>query len=142
MSTYVRLACLDHDPVLRAANESDQHAMADGVMDRIRGWVEQRDRLLEAWVEADFDLGDRYLNNSLTFLTAHRACRIAAETEYGDWFDLGQGIPGPAPECTSSWGFDVDFDVSCSLTGRHGQHLAKVVGNDGIESTITWRNPR
>lgn len=97
MSTYVYLACLDHDPPVRAHEESDQHRHNAGVMERIRDWVDRREQLLDMWIEGDFGTPDRYLANSLRFLSDHRSCRIAARDEHGEWIDLGAGMPDQPP---------------------------------------------
>ena len=96
MSTYIHLACLDHSPFLFAEDESQQHA-ADWQIAHIRDVVTRRRELLA--VDRDiFDVDDRYDRNTLRFLSNHPSCRVAARTEYGDWIDMGMGVPAADPD--------------------------------------------
>jgi hypothetical protein len=81
MSTYLYLTCQCHEPTLLADEESSQHAHRD--IDKVRGWVADRDALLRAFRE-NYDLGEYFLNNTMRFLAQHSDCVIGARDEYGE----------------------------------------------------------
>jgi hypothetical protein len=95
MSTWVYFACLDHDPPLRADQESGQH----NEWEPMRTLLAERDSLLDL-VHADvldaYGLNDRWTSNGLRFFQQHPRCRLACVDEYGRWTDLGHGVPGGA----------------------------------------------
>ena len=87
MSTYLYLECLDHDPPLRAEDESGQH-LKD--LPRIRLEIAERVALADEWAEARHEFSpygpfDQYFRaHSGAFLSHHRKCRIGIRDEYGD----------------------------------------------------------
>ena len=87
MSTYVYLECLDHDPPLRAEDESGQH-LSD--LPRIRAEIADReavavgpDRYVGPVLTDDFDADGYFRTHSARFLAAHPKCRIGIRDEYG-----------------------------------------------------------
>ena len=87
MSTYMYLKCIDHDPPIRAREESGQHYYD---LPRIRAEITDR-VLLVARLENgelpyhDAEHYDNYFpRNSALFLRDHPKCRIRIETEYGE----------------------------------------------------------
>ena len=87
MSTYMYLKCIDHDPPIRAREESGQHHYD---LPRIRAEITDR-ALLVARLENDelpYERSEHYDNyfprNSALFLRDHPKCRIRIETEYGE----------------------------------------------------------
>lgn len=88
MSTYVYLQCLDHNPPLRARDESGQHLYD---LPRIRAEVAHRselvalideDRLPEYYTTGV--VGHYFQSNSARFLAEHAQCRIGIVDEYGE----------------------------------------------------------
>lgn len=81
MSTYVYLQCLDHNPPLRADEESGQHLYD---LPQLRADVRDREALVEAWEAMEFtsDLG-YFRTNTLRFLRQHPKCRLGIIDEYG-----------------------------------------------------------
>lgn len=105
MSTYVYLACLDHSPPLIADEESTQHRYNDAEMQHVHEWVRDRDVLVNAWENGlvqyrgvSDSSASYFAVNTARFLVGHLTCRLAARDEYGDWIDLGQGLPDCATE--------------------------------------------
>ena len=92
MSTYVYLACLDHNPPLINRDESEQHTNEHHI-DKVRSWVDRRDQLVPLQREGLLDLSDQFFRHTVLFLSDHEHCRLAARTEYGDWIDMGFGVP-------------------------------------------------
>ena len=82
MSTYLSLACLDHDPPLVAEDESGQHEYD---LPDIRADLRDRDVLVRLWY-ADPGMQNYFRNHTCRFLARHRDCRIGIVSEYGDWY--------------------------------------------------------
>ena len=87
MSTYVYLECLDHDPPLRADNESGQH-LTD--LPRIRAEIANRETVADSECYYRDDVPGHYFEadgyfhaRSARFLAAHPKCRIGIRDEYG-----------------------------------------------------------
>lgn len=91
MSTWLYLACIDHEPPLVADGESQQHA-ADWQIAHIRSMVERRAELIAVDMGI-FEVPNDYDRNTLRFLRQHPSCRVALQSEYGDWHDMGHGVP-------------------------------------------------
>ena len=89
MSTWLYLECLDHDPPLRADDESGQHLYD---LPQIRADVANRDALVAAARQAEGNVGrvtDVYLRrHTLQFLVEHPNCRIGIRDEYGRAYPL------------------------------------------------------
>ena len=83
MSTYMYLTCIDHDPPIRAREESGQHYYD---LPRIRAEVADRHGLVARLQSgARSEHYDNYFTrNSALFLRYHPSCRIRIETEYGE----------------------------------------------------------
>lgn len=84
MSTYLYLECLDHDPPLRAEEESGQHLYD---LPQIRRDVADRGTVLadetgETWPR------DYFRRHTARFLAAHPRCHIGIRDEYGSPYDL------------------------------------------------------
>jgi hypothetical protein len=86
MSTYIYLECLDHDPPLRADDESGQH-LSD--VPRVRAEIADReavaanqDYYAPSSVD-DCDMDAYFRSHSSHFLAAHTKCRIGIRDEYG-----------------------------------------------------------
>lgn len=90
MSTYLYLECLDHDPPLRAEDESGQHLYD---LQQIRSDIAHRDVLVEA-LDLDVSLGPYFRRNSVRFLAAHRKCRVGIVDEYGKRYPLTSPLDG------------------------------------------------
>ena len=107
MSTYIYLQCLDHDPPLRAQDESGQHYYD---LPRIRADVANRVELIgeydsgELW-RRNRELGEMYdwrdpfwftpgahdpyfQLQSVPFLADHLGCNLGIVTEYGKQLSL------------------------------------------------------
>lgn len=82
MSTWLYLTCLDHDPPLRADNESGQH-LCD--LDDIRQDIRDRDALVRLYM---VDGVKGWRASSARFLARHPKCRIGIVDEHGDYHDL------------------------------------------------------
>ena len=80
MSTYLYLECLDHDPPLRADDESGQHHYD---LPRIRQMIADRDALLKHW-DTEWTNTWSFTTNTMRFLAQHRTCRIGIIDEYGE----------------------------------------------------------
>lgn len=106
MSTYLFLRCLDHDPPLRAADESGQH-LSD--LSQIRADIAARTTLLAAWEHLDFSDFGHFRNATLRFLAAHPKCNIGIRDEYGRDHPLVE----PEGPC------EHDFRVFKDLAGSH-----------------------
>jgi hypothetical protein len=84
MSTYLYLVCVDHDPPL-FSEEVTQHTHKDGELEKIRGWVGNRDEWVRLRHEQDdLTYADYFLTHAITFLTAHPKCHLIAQDEYGE----------------------------------------------------------
>ncbi len=85
MSTYIYLACLDHDPPLIAEEESGQHLYD---LPQIRADIAARDALYTVIDASEYqdvpDMGSYFRNQTARFLATHRKCRIGIRDEYGD----------------------------------------------------------
>ena len=81
------LVCLDHDPPLRAEDESGQHTYD---LEQIQKDVHRRDAFV-AMADADPDYGHHFRNNTARFLVRHRKCRIGIEDEYGREYPVVDG---------------------------------------------------
>ncbi len=93
MSTYLHLACLDHDPPLLAAEESGQHLYD---LPRIRAEVANRDRIVAAL--DDYTQLGYFEGNSARFFSQHRTCRVGIVDEYGQEHAVAAHAPtGDAP---------------------------------------------
>lgn len=79
MSTYVYLRCEDHDPPLKADEESGQHLYD---LPQIRADIANRDALAAAHDDG-MEIDDYFRRHTLRFLTAHRKCRLGIVDEYG-----------------------------------------------------------
>lgn len=86
MSTYLYLECLDHDPPIRAEDESGQHLYD---LPRIRHEIANREAVVAASL-ADDDLAEwgdingwYFRSHSARFLRQHPKCRIGIRDEYG-----------------------------------------------------------
>lgn len=89
MSTWVYLACIDHDPPLVSDCESGQHDERVGMA----LLVADRDKWLALTRNDDVEITDRWSRNGSYFLRSHPKCRLACVDEYNRWTDLGQGVP-------------------------------------------------
>jgi hypothetical protein len=79
MSTYLYLVCEQHDPPLRADDESGQHLYD---LPTIRKDLAGRDELVRLYREgADFVY---FTNHTARFLSNHPKCPIGIVDEYGD----------------------------------------------------------
>lgn len=91
MSTWLYLECLDHDPPLRADDESGQHLYD---LPQIRADVADRDALVAAVRATEFGdeieaVTDGYFRRrTLRFLVAHPTCHIGIRDEYGRAYPL------------------------------------------------------
>lgn len=90
MSTWMYLQCEDHDPPIRAREESGQHWYD---LPRIRAEVANRGDLLARMDAGDFNppavwtgsnLNVYFPRNSAMFLRDHPNCRITIWTEYDE----------------------------------------------------------
>ena len=86
MSTYMYLKCIDHDPPIRAREESGQHYYD---LPRIRAEVADRHGLVARLSGGlPYQRSEHYDNyfprNTALFLRDHPKCRIRIETEYGE----------------------------------------------------------
>lgn len=64
---------------------------------------------------------------------------VACPSRHRDPVETPTLADAGATECDASWSFDVDFDVACSRTGDHDEHLSVIDGNGGVTAHITWR---
>ena len=85
MSTWLYLECLDHDPPLRADDESGQHLYD---LPQIRADIADRDALVAAVRATRFGdveqvTNDYFRRHTLRFLVAHPTCHIGIRDEYG-----------------------------------------------------------
>lgn len=80
ISTYIYLECLDHDPPLRAEQESGQH-LSD--MDMIMNDVKNRDFLVSMYENNRLDNGAYFTMNTARFLASHKTCRLGIIDETG-----------------------------------------------------------
>ena len=80
MSTYIYLECLDHDPPLRADEESGQHLYD---LPQLREDIANREAIVAA-IDLDIWPDDYFRVRTARFLTAHRKCRLRIIDEYGD----------------------------------------------------------
>lgn len=85
MSNYLRLVCLDHNPPIRAREESGQHLYD---LPQIRKDIANRKTILNM-SEQDlwFKFSDFFRNNSLDFFVDHPTCRLWIRSEYGEGYD-------------------------------------------------------
>lgn len=84
MSTYLYLACKDHDPVLIADRESGQH-MYD--LREIREDYRDRDVLVPRFEQGS--LSPTYFSRAtLRFLSKHQNCNVTIMDEYGDGYPI------------------------------------------------------
>ena len=87
MSTYMYLKCIDHDPPIRAREESGQHYYD---LPRIRAEVADRHGLVARLQSGGlpYQRSEHYDNyfprNTALFLRDHPKCHIRIETEYGE----------------------------------------------------------
>lgn len=94
MSTYVYLECQNHEPPLRASEESGQH-LHD--LPQIRRDIADRDVLVRLYAESDWlDLGDYFRNNTIRFLAEHPRCDLGIRDEYGEAHSTAE--PQPAAD--------------------------------------------
>jgi len=80
VSTYLYLACKDHDPPLLADSESGQHLYD---LPQIREDIADRDAIVSLGDGVDY--GHWFRNSTARFLRAHPKCEIAIRDEYGHW---------------------------------------------------------
>lgn len=78
MSTYVYLRCEDHDPPLRASDESGQHLYD---LEQIRADIANRVAIVAA-LEDDWTVDDSFRRATARFLAKHPKCRIGIVDEY------------------------------------------------------------
>ena len=89
MSNYLYLRCENHNPPLRAEEESGQHLYDLPV---IRADIREREALVAMYDHAGYlDVGDYFRNNTVKFLIKHRTCELGIESEYGDVYPLEAG---------------------------------------------------
>lgn len=94
MSTYMYLECLDHDPPLRADDESGQHTYD---LPDIRKDIANRDAIVAVFdSDMPVDLGHFFRNNTARFLCQHAKCNIGIRDEYGRAYP----ITGEEPPAT------------------------------------------
>lgn len=79
MSTYVYLECVDHDPPLRADDESGQHLYD---LNQLREDIANRETIIGA-AKLDIWPGERFRRNTAVFLVAHPKCALRITDEYG-----------------------------------------------------------
>lgn len=79
MSTYMYLECLDHDPPLRAEDESGQHLYD---LKQLRADIASREAIVEAW-DLNIQPADYFRVHTARFLVGHRKCRLGIVDEYG-----------------------------------------------------------
>lgn len=86
MSTWVYLRCLDHDPPIRADEESGQHLYD---LPQVHNDIAHRAEMLAA-DDADGEMSWVYENglahfrsNTLRFFRRHRTCNLDVIDEYG-----------------------------------------------------------
>lgn len=84
MSTYLYVACLDHDPPITAYEESGQHLYD---LPQIRADIANRDALAEAWRD-DVQPRGYYRLHTVAFLVAHPKCHLGIRDEYDRWHPL------------------------------------------------------
>lgn len=90
MSTYIYLECHDHEPPLRAEDESGQH---DYDLPRIRADIAMRKELVRKY-RADpgpiamASIVGYFSMNSAKFLSQHEDCEIGIRDEYGVEYPL------------------------------------------------------
>ena len=84
MSTYLYLECLDHDPPLRAGDESGQHLYD---LPRLRREIADKHVLLQHW-DTEWTGSWSFTNNTLRFLSSHLDCRIGIVDEYGQRYPV------------------------------------------------------
>lgn len=86
MSTYWRLRCLDHDPILVAEGEFTQHTDDEYFKAAVR-LVAQRPIDIEAILEDANERFDSvslyYTGNTARFLRDHPKCKLDMISEYG-----------------------------------------------------------
>lgn len=91
MSTWLYLECLDHNPPLRAHDESGQHLYN---LPQIRADIANREALVAAVRATRFGDGieevtdDYFRRHTLRFLIDHPNCRIGIRDEYGRAYPL------------------------------------------------------
>ena len=78
MSTWLYLECLDHDPPLRAGDESGQHLYD---LPQIRADIAKP--LPALLMVLDIDGESHFRKNTARFRRAHPRCRIGIRDEYG-----------------------------------------------------------
>lgn len=85
MSTYLYLECQQHNPPLRAENESGQHLYD---LPNIRQDIRNRDVVAQIWRE-EYGGGFGYFrNNTAQFLALHADCPLGIVDEYGNHHSL------------------------------------------------------
>ena len=81
MSTWLYLVCEDHNPPIRADDESGQHLYD---LPQIRADLADRASVIEQWEHDEFDVdGDYFRRHTARFLAGHRECAISIRDEYG-----------------------------------------------------------
>lgn len=79
MSTWLYLQCAEHNPPLRAYEESGQHLYD---LPQIRADLANRDHILAA-MNAGMTQGDYFRAHTARFIQDHPSCRIEIWDEYG-----------------------------------------------------------
>jgi hypothetical protein len=83
VSTYIYLQCLDHDPPLRAEDESGQHLYD---LDEIRRDIADRETMIRYYrTGTSFAY---FQQHTARFLAQHEKCRIGIADEYGVEYPL------------------------------------------------------
>jgi len=87
VSTDLYLECHSHNPVLKDGYEVGHNL--DGDLDKLRGWLAARPRLVKLVADLNEFGIERYaeghdsFNHALTFILEHPHCKIAIRDEYG-----------------------------------------------------------
>lgn len=89
MSTHLYLECLDHNPPIRAPQESGQNT---NDLPQIRSDIKRRDMLRDL-LEDGWTVADRFRMNTARFLANHPRCRIGIRDEYGGEYPLDEDEP-------------------------------------------------
>ncbi len=84
MSTYLYLECLDHNPPLRAVEESGQHLYD---LPQIRADVANRDTIIAA-LELNIVSDEPFRSTTAWFLANHPHCQLAIRDERGETYPL------------------------------------------------------